>query len=217
MLSFKLLSFDFSLKETLTVLTMLVEKIHCKTKDDIGKYYHWYSQKNLQKFQQQFSIFMNDNIEYLQVLVVPRRICQQQINFRVTTSLYIWKLKINAKLQEKALMRWDMSIHHVPTVSCINLQSQWFVFNVFISFDHVLKLSKLINSSARYQNSNDMRFLWGGRLYFNHEAFSCAMVLLITFLSKTRINFIYVNITYVYVAEFRLAWAKVIATLEFLT
>ena len=31
-------------------------------------------------------------------------------------SLYIYKLKINAKLQEKALARWDMLIHHVPTV-----------------------------------------------------------------------------------------------------
>ena len=39
MLPFKLLSFDFSLKETLTLLTMLVETIHCKTENDMGKYY----------------------------------------------------------------------------------------------------------------------------------------------------------------------------------
>ena len=34
-------------------------------------------------------------------------------------SLYIYKLK-KAKLQEKTLARWDMSIHHVPTLSCVN-------------------------------------------------------------------------------------------------
>ena len=67
---------------------------------------------------------------------------------------------------------------------------------------HVLKPSKLINSSARYQNSSDMRFLQAGRLYFNHDVFSCAMVLLIMFLWKTRINFIYVYYTYAYVTEF---------------
>ena len=51
----------------------------------------------------------------------------------------------------------------------------------------------------------DMRFLREGQLYFNHEVLSCAMVLLIIFLSQTRINFIYVNITYVYVTQFTLA------------
>ena len=70
-----------------------------------------------------------------------------------------------------------MSVQHVPIVSCGNL-------------------SKLINSSARYQNSSDMRFLLAGRLYFNHDVFSRAMVLLIIFLSKTRINSIYVNILF---------------------
>ena len=48
------------------------------------------------------------------------------------------------------------------------------------------------------------RFLQVGRLYFNHDIFSCAMMLLIIFLSKTRIKFIYVHITYVYVTEFTL-------------
>ena len=81
---------------------------------------------------------------------------------------------------------------------------------------HVLTLSKLINLSARYQNSSDMRFFRAGRLYFNHDVFSFAMVLLIILLSKTRINFIYVNIiclrNRIYVSR-----ANVIATLEFLT
>ena len=52
MLSFKLLSFDFPLKEALTLLIMLTKTIHWKTENVIGKYYHGYSQKNLQKFQQ---------------------------------------------------------------------------------------------------------------------------------------------------------------------
>ena len=90
--------------------------------------------RNLNNFKlQQFSIFMNDNVEYLQVLVVQRRFCQLQINFPVMTSLYIYKLNINTKLQEKTLGRLDMSIHHVPTVSCVNLRSQSFAFNVLIS------------------------------------------------------------------------------------
>ena len=99
--------------------------IHCKTENNIGKYYHLYSQKNsFDRFSlQQFWIFMNDNIEYLQVLIVQRRFCQMQINSSVMASLYIYKLKINGKLQEKTLARWDMLIYHVPTVSCVNLQS----------------------------------------------------------------------------------------------
>ena len=43
-------------------------------------------------------------------------------------SLYIYKLEINAKLQEKTRARWDMSIHHVPAVSCFNLWSQGLMF-----------------------------------------------------------------------------------------
>ena len=129
-------------------------------------------------------------------------------------SLYIYKLKLNAKLQEKTLARSDMPIHHVPTVSCVNLRSQSFVFNVLISchgqFEEtkksslrMLKLSKLINSNAGYQNPRGMRFLRAGQLYFNNGVFSCAMVLLIIFLSKTRINFICGNTRYVYVTEFK--------------
>ena len=53
--------------------------------------------------------------------------------------------------------------------------------------------SKAWNSSARYQS--DVRFFRAGRLYFNPHVFSCAMALLIIFVSKTKVNFIYVNIT----------------------
>ena len=59
---------------------------------------------------------------------------------------------------------------------------------------HILKLSKLINSSARYQNQRNMRFLRGDRLYFHNDVFSCAMVHLVHLddenLSKKRISFI---------------------------
>ena len=112
MLSFKLLSFDFSLKETLILLKMLVKTIHCKTEKDIGKYYPWYSQKNLQKFRQ---VSPSGSFQFwwltilnIQVLGVKRRLCQLQINSTVMASLYIFKLKINVKLQEKTLARWDM-------------------------------------------------------------------------------------------------------------
>ena len=44
---------------------------------------------------------------------------------------------------------------------------------------HVLKLSKLITSSARHQNPRNMRFLRADRLYFNNDVFSCAMVHLV--------------------------------------
>ena len=55
--------------------------------------------RNLNSFNfQQFSIFMNDNTEYLQVLVIQKRFCQLQINSLVMASLYINELKINAKL-----------------------------------------------------------------------------------------------------------------------
>ena len=40
------------------------------------------------------------------------------------SSLYIYKLKINSKLQEKTFARWDISIHHVPTVSRVNLEAK---------------------------------------------------------------------------------------------
>ena len=62
----KLLSFDISLKKPLILLTMLVKTIHCKTENDIGKYYHWYSQKKLRKFQQfQFRSFPFSCMSYM--------------------------------------------------------------------------------------------------------------------------------------------------------
>ena len=50
-----------------------------------------------------------------------------------------------------------------------------------------------------------MRFIRAGRLYFNNDVFSFTVVLLIIFFSKTRINFTYANIRYVYATEFTLA------------
>ena len=41
-------------------------------------------------------------------------------------------VKINVKLQEKTPAKWDMSTHHVPTVSCVNLRSRNFGFNMFL-------------------------------------------------------------------------------------
>ena len=41
---------------------------------------------------------------------------------------------------------------------------------------YVLKLSKLITSSARNQDPRTMRFLGADRLYFNNDVFSFAMV-----------------------------------------
>ena len=57
---------------------------------------------------------------------------------------------------------------------------------------HVLNLSNLITSSARYQNPRNMRFLRVDRLYFNNDDFSCVMVHLVHLedetLSKKGIN-----------------------------
>ena len=51
--------------------------------------------------------------------------------------------------------------------------------NKEIESAHVLKLSKLIASSARFQNPRNMRFFGADRLYFNNDVFSCAMVHLV--------------------------------------
>ena len=93
-------------------------------------------------------------VEYFQVLVIQRRFCQLQINSPVMASLYIYKLQANAKLQEKTHAKWDMSIHHVPTISCVNLRSQSFVFNVFISRHGWFKATKKLSLhiSWNYQN-----------------------------------------------------------------
>ena len=146
MLSFNLLSFDFLLKETVTLLTMLVKQYTVKRKMISEKVVTGTVERTCRNFNsfnfQQFSTFVNDNSEYLKVLVVQRRFCQLQINSPVMVSLYIYKLKINAKFQEKTLANWDMSIHHVLTVSCVNPQSQNFVFNVLISCHGWFKKTK---------------------------------------------------------------------------
>ena len=46
-------------------------------------------------------------------------------------------------------------------------------------YAHILKLSKLITSGARYQNPRIMRFPRADRLYFNNDVFSCAMAHLV--------------------------------------
>ena len=66
MLSFKLLSFDFSFKETLALLIMLVKQYTAKQKtisgdiitDTVNRTYRNFNSFNFQ----QFSIFLNDNI-----------------------------------------------------------------------------------------------------------------------------------------------------------
>ena len=127
-LSFKLLSSDFSRKETVTLLKMLVKqytaerkmiseyiltiyfdqfsgkKIISKKKkkkmiseniitDTIKRTCRYFNSFNFH----QFSILMNDKTEYLQVLLVQSRFRQLQLNSPVIASLYIYKLKINAK------------------------------------------------------------------------------------------------------------------------
>ena len=51
--------------------------------------------------------------------------------------------------------------------------------NKEIESAHVLKLSKLITSSARHENPRNIRFLRADRLFFNNDVFSCAMVHLV--------------------------------------
>ena len=71
----------------------------------------WYRKiLSLIQWKELTEICMNNNIEYLQVFVFQRRLCELQINSSVVASLYIYKLKINAKLQENTLARWGISI-----------------------------------------------------------------------------------------------------------
>ena len=120
MLSLKLLSFDFSLKNTLTLLIMLVKQYTAKRKmisKDIITDTVKRTCRNFNSFNfHQFSIFMNDNIKYLHVLVVQRRFCQLQINSPVMASLYIYRLKIEAKLQEKTLARWTIYLPQAVSI-----------------------------------------------------------------------------------------------------
>ena len=113
-------------------------------------------------------------------LEVPLPSLSLQTISPVTTFLCIYKLKINPKLQEKTLERRAMSFHHVPTVSCVDLPNQSFIFkqlpwsnrnNKEIESAHVLKLSKLINSSASNQSPCDVRFLRAVQSCFTNEVF----------------------------------------------
>ena len=193
MVSFKLLPFDFSLgsqswlKQYTAKQKMISEDIITDTVKRICR--------NFNSFNfQQFSIFITGNIEYLQVLVLQRKFCQLQVNSLVMASLCIYyKLQTN-------LARCDLSTHR--SCQTVNLRRK-VLFSMFWSAAMIglKQQGKEINSIACYENSSDMRFLRADRLCFNHDLFSCAMVLLIIFLLKTRANFIHVNITFVYTTE----------------
>ena len=157
MLSFKLLFFDFSLKETLTPLTMLVKTIHCETENDIGKYYHWYSQKNLQKFHQfqRPAVFIFHEWQYWisSGLSYSKKILSTRNEFPINGFLtYLW-FKNKCKITRKD--SWEVRhVHHVPAVGCVNLQTQSFIFNVLISFHGRFKATKKssLYMSWNYQN-----------------------------------------------------------------
>ena len=81
MLFFKFFSFNFSLKETFTLVAMFVKQYTAKRKtisEDIitNTVKRTYRNTNFQ----QLLIFINDNIEYLQVLVVQTRFCHFKTN-----------------------------------------------------------------------------------------------------------------------------------------
>ena len=84
MLFFKFFSFNFSLKETLTLLAMFVKQYTAKRKsisEDIITNTAKRTCRNTDSFNfQQLLIFLNDNIEYLQVLVVQTRFCHFKTN-----------------------------------------------------------------------------------------------------------------------------------------
>ena len=123
MLSFKLLSFVFSLKETLTLLKQYTAKRKLRSENIITETVKR-TCRNFNSFNfHQFSIFMNDHW-ISSGLSRPKKIHSTTNRFPVIASLYIYKLKMNAKLQEKSLARWDISINHVPTVSCVNLEAK---------------------------------------------------------------------------------------------
>ena len=137
--------------------------MHFKTENDIGKYHHCYSQKNLQKFQQfqlpavfdfhEWQYRISSGISRPEKILSTTNYSPLMASLCIYTLMQIFKerhLRVVASCCElrhvNPLASWDMSIHLVTTVTCVNLQSE-----------NVLKLSKLINSSARYQNSNDLR------------------------------------------------------------
>ena len=117
MLFSKLLSFNFSLKEPLTLLTMLVETIYYKKKNFIWKYYNWCSQKNVQKYQKfQLPAVFNFHVWQYWIslgLRRPKKVLSTTNKF--PSNGFPVRLSVKNKLQEKALEKWDMLIHHVPT------------------------------------------------------------------------------------------------------
>ena len=74
----------------------------------------------------------------------PKKVLPTTNKVPVMATSYIYKLKIKAQLREKVLVKWDMLIHHVPTV---NIQSQSFDFNILISCHGRFKATK--KSSSR--------------------------------------------------------------------
>ena len=104
-LSFKLLSFLFLLKETLTLLIQYISKRKMILENIVIEKVKR-TCRNLNSFNfQQFLIFMKRQYCMPSGLSQQRRFCQLQINSPVMAFLYIHKLKINAKLQEKSLVR----------------------------------------------------------------------------------------------------------------
>ena len=149
---------EVCLKETFTLLTILVKTIYYKMENNIGRYHYWYSQKNLQNFQR-FQLSAVFNFQEWQYWISsgpsrPKRIPSTRNKFPVNGFLFIYKLKINAKLKEKTLARWDMPPHHVATVNYFNLQSQSFVLNILISCHGRFKVTKKtsLGMSWNYQN-----------------------------------------------------------------
>ena len=107
MLFFNLLFFRFFAQKISYPYHNIGKTIHWKTENDTDDIITITIKRTCRNFNsfnfQQFSIFINDNIEYLQVLVVQRIFCQLQIESPVMASLYIYKLKINAKCKKRHL------------------------------------------------------------------------------------------------------------------
>ena len=85
-------------------------------------------------------------------------------------------------------------------------ENKWRQYWLSSSSSHSKKILSTTNKfpNSTTKNPRDRGFLWAGRLYVNNNVFSCAIALLPIFLSKI-INFIYVNITHVFLSHFILA------------
>ena len=125
MVSFRLLPFDFSLgsqswlKQYTAKRKMISEDIITDTVKRICR--------NFNSFNfQQFSVFITDNIEYLQVLVLQRKFCQLQINSPVMASLCIYyKLKVIAN---ESCELW---LVNTPKLSKLSISEGKFCFQCF--------------------------------------------------------------------------------------